>query len=120
MSVPLSASKYTGPPSYYVGPYLTFPGPLDDGTYHAALQDVRIELRRQWWAGPVPVTPFIGGSFPTHAYQTVGEAVPGRHRRDLQLGVSAGVDLDRILPGAYVHGRYAYGAMERVDDFPFT
>jgi hypothetical protein len=121
VSLPLIASKYTGPPSYYVGPYLTFPGPLDDGTYHAAFQDLRIELRRQWWAGPVPVTPFVGVSFPTHAYETVGEAVPGRHRRDLQFGASTGLNLDRILPrGSYVESRYAYGTMEQVDDIPFT
>ena len=55
-----------------------------------AFQDVRVELRRQWWVGPVPVTPFVGGSFPTHEYETVGEAVPGRHRWDLQAGASAG------------------------------
>jgi hypothetical protein len=103
-----------------VGGQLTFPGPLDDGTYHGAFQDVRIELRRQWWAGPVPVTPFVGVSFPTHAYETQGEAVPGRHRRDLQIGASTGVNLDVIRVGSYVEGRYAYGTMEPVDGFPFT
>ncbi|HEX6464424.1 MAG TPA: hypothetical protein VFZ98_08225 [Vicinamibacterales bacterium] len=120
MSLPVIASKYTGPPSYSVGPYLTFPGPLDDGRYHAALQDVRLELRRGWWAGPVPIAPFVGFSFPTHRYETVGEAVPGRHRRDLQVGASAGVDLGRVLRGAYVEGRYAYGAMQRINNLPFT
>jgi hypothetical protein len=120
VSIPFIASKYTGPPSYFVGPFLTYPGPLDDGTYHAAVQDLRIEVRRQWWAGPVPVTPFVGGSFPTHDYETVGEAVPGRHRWDLQVGASTGVDLDRILPGSYVHVRYAYGRMQEVNTFPFT
>jgi hypothetical protein len=120
VSIPFIASKYTGPPSYMVGPFPTYPGPLDDGTYHAAFQDLRIELRRQWWAGPVAVAPFIGGSFPTHDYETVGEAVPGRHRWDLQAGASAGVDLDRILQGSYVHVRYAYGRMQEVNDLPFT
>jgi len=120
VSLPFIASKYTGPPSYYVGPYLTHPGPLDDGTYHDAFQDIRVEVRRLWWAGPVPVAPFVGASFPTHDYETVGEAVPGRHRRDVQFGANASVDLDRILPGAYVHGRYAYAAMERVRNLPFT
>jgi hypothetical protein len=120
VSVPFIASKYTGPPSYFVGPFLTYPGPLDDGSYHAAFQDVRIELRRQWWAGPVPVTPFFGGSFPTHEYETVGEAVPGRHRWDLQAGASAGVDLDRLLPRSYAQVRYAFGRMEEVNNFPFT
>jgi hypothetical protein len=120
VSLPFIASKYVGPPSYSVGGHLTTPGPLDDGTYHAAFQDLRLELRRRWWAGPVPIAPFVGFSFPTHDYQTVGEAVPGRHRRDLQVGASAAVDLDRVLPGGYVEGRYAYGAMQRIDNLPFT
>jgi hypothetical protein len=120
VSLPFIASKYTGPPSYFVGTHLTLPGPLDDGTYHAAFQDLRIEVRRLIWAGPVALAPFVGASFPTHDYETVGEAVPGRHRRDLQFGTNAGADLDRLLPGLYVQGRYAYGIAERVNNFSFT
>jgi hypothetical protein len=120
VNLPFIVSKYTGPPSYFVGPYQTFPGPLDDGKYHAAFQDVRVEVRRVWWAGPVPLAPFVGASFPTHAYETVGEAVPGRHRRDVQIGANIGVDLDRVRPGSYVQGRYAYGAMQRINHLPFT
>ena len=120
VSLPFIASKYTGPPSYFVGTHETHPGPLDDGTYHAAFQDVRVEVRRLFWAGPVAVAPFFGASFPTHKYETVGEAVPGRHRRDVQFGANAGIDLDRISPGSYVHGRYAYATAERLDNFPFT
>lgn len=119
-TLPFIASKYIGPPVYFVGPYLTKPGPLDDGTYHAAFQDGRVEARRQWWAGPVPITPFVGFSFPTHAYETEGEAVPGRRRWDLQAGASTGVDLDRVLRGSYAHVRYAYGRMQQVNNFPFT
>jgi len=120
VTLPFIASKYTGPPAYFVGPFLTFPGPLDDGTYHGAFQDVRVELRRQWWVGPVPVAPFVGAAFPTHSYETVGEAVPGRDRRDLQVGASAGVNLDRLRDGSYLQVRYAYGTMQRVNDIPFT
>ena len=120
VSLPFIASKYTGPPSYFVGTHLTFPGPLDDGTYHTAFQDLRIEVRRLMWAGPVALAPFVGGSVPTHDYQTVGEAVPGRHRRDLQFGTNAGADLDRLVSGLYVQGRYAYGIAERVNNFSFT
>jgi hypothetical protein len=120
ISLPVIASKYTGPPSYFVGPYQTFPGPLDDGKYHAAFQDVRIEVRRLWWAGPVPIAPFVGVSVPTHHYETVGEAVPGRYRRDLQVGANTGVDLDWPLKGSYVQGRYSYATMQQVDDLPFT
>lgn len=120
VSLPFIASKYTGPPSYFVGTHETHPGPLDDGTYHAAFQDLRVEVRRLFWAGPVALAPFVGVSLPTHDYETVGEAVPGRHRRDLQFGANAGLDLDRIVPGSYVHSRYAYAAAERVNDFRFT
>jgi hypothetical protein len=120
VSLPYIASKYTGPPSYFVGPYETHPGPLDDGNYHAAFQDVRLEVRRLWWAGPIPLAPFVGASFPTHDYETVGEAVPGRHRRDVQVGASVGLNLDHILPGSYVHARYGYGTMARIANHPFT
>jgi hypothetical protein len=120
VSVPFIGSKYTGAPVYFVGGRETHPGPLDDGTYHGALQDLRVEIRRLLWVGPAAVTPFVGASFPTHDYETVGEAVPGRHRRDVQFGANAGIDLARILPGSYLHGRYAYAIAERTNGFPFT
>jgi hypothetical protein len=120
VSLPFIASKYTGPPVYFVGGVQTHPGPLDDGTYHGAFQDVRLEVRRLFWAGPIPVAPFIGASFPTHHYETVGEAVPGRRRRDFQLGASVGVNLDRLLTSAYVHGRYGYATAQRIGGFVFT
>jgi hypothetical protein len=120
LSLPFIASKYTGPPSYFVGPFKTDPGPLDDGAYHSAFQDVRVEVRRLFGAGPVALAPFVDASFPTHNYETAGEAVPGRHRRDIQVGANAEFDLDRISPGSYVNGRYAYGRAERLETFPFT
>src|SRR5256884_123094 len=72
------------PPRSTLFPYPTL--------FRSAFQDVRVEARRLWWAGSVPVAPFVAGSFPTHDYETVGEAVPGRHRRDFQIGASVGVD----------------------------
>jgi hypothetical protein len=119
ISLPFVASKYTGPPVYFVGGIETHPGPLDDRTYHAAFQDIRLEVRRLCWAGPIPIAPFIGVSIPTHDYETVGEAVPGRHRRDLQIGANAGINLDRVLAGAYAHGRYAYAVAEEIEGFAF-
>ena len=120
VNLPFIASTYTGPPVYFVGGVETHPGPLDDGTYHGAFQDLRVEVRRLFWAGPIPVAPFIGASLPTHDYETVGEAVPGRHRRDLQVGANIGVNLDRLLAGAYVHGRYGYATAQRIEGFAFT
>jgi hypothetical protein len=120
VGLPFIASKYTGPDVYFVGGVETHPGPLDDRTYHGAFQDLRLEVRRLFWAGPVPVAPFIGASFPTHGYETIGEAVPGRGRRDLQVGASIGVNLDRVLDGAYAHGRYGYAAAQRIQGLAFT
>ena len=110
IGVPFIASKYTGPPSYFVAGIQTFPGPLDDGTYHASIQDFRIEMRRLFIAGPVALTPFAGGTVPSHEYETKGEAVPGRGRPELQLGASVGLLLDRLLPSAYGHLRYGLAA----------
>jgi hypothetical protein len=120
VNLPFIASKYTGPQVYFVGGVETHQGPLDDGAYHGAFQDLGVEVRRLFWAGPIPIAPFIGASFPTHDYETVGEAVPGRHRRDLQFGVNVGVDLDRLLAGAYAHGRYGYGTAQQIEGFAFT
>jgi hypothetical protein len=120
VSLPFIASKYTGPPSYFVGPFETLPGPLDDGSYHAAFQDLRVEARRMFLKGPLAVAPFIGGLFPTHDYQTIGEAVPGRHRREIQFGAGASARLDPLLGDGSVHVRYTYAAAERVNNFPYT
>jgi hypothetical protein len=120
VTLPFIASRYTGPPVYFVGGHETHPGPLDDGSYHAAFQDVRIELRRLFWTKSIAVAPFGGISFPTHDYETVGEAVPGRHRRDYQVGASAGADLGGASPTAYVQVRYAYGKLQEIESIPFT
>ena len=118
LSLPFIAAKYTGPSAYVVGGILTRPGPLDDRTYHGALQDLHAELRRECRVGPVAIAPLIGVTLPSHDYETHGEAVVGRHRRELQAGASAGTDLNRILPHTYVHGRYGLAAAERLHGFP--
>lgn len=117
VSLPFIAAKYTGPDEYFVGPFATHPGPLDDRTYHAAFQDLHVEARRVFWAGPVAVAPLAGVTIPTHDYETHGEAVVGRHRRELQIGAAAGADLNRIVPRSYIHGRYSIAAAERVHGF---
>jgi hypothetical protein len=117
IGVPFIASKYTGSPSYFVAGIETFPGPLDDGQYHGAVQDFRVEIRRLFMAGQVAVTPFAGGSVPSHDYETRGEAVPGRGRFELQVGASVGLPLDRLLPGTHLHVRYGLGAAPRENGY---
>jgi hypothetical protein len=117
VSLPFIATKYTGPSEYFVGGIATHPGPLDDRTYHGAFQDLHVELRRASSLGAVAIAPMAGVTLPTHAYETEGEAVVGRHRRELQAGAAAGADLNSILPRTYVHGRYTLSAAERLHGF---
>jgi hypothetical protein len=118
ISLPYVATKYTGPDEYNVGKYPVHPGPLDDRTYHGTLQDLHIEARRVCWVKSVAIAPVVGVTIPTHDYATEGEAVPGRHRRELQVGATAGADLNRILPRTYAYGRYAVASAERIEGFP--
>ena len=118
VGLPYIRSKYTGPDIYFVGGIPTTPGPLDDGLYHGAFQDLHAEARRRFEFTRVAVAPFGGITIPTHEYETQGEAVPGRHRTDFQIGASVGTDLGKWLPSTYVHGRYALAASEKIDDIP--
>jgi hypothetical protein len=117
ISVPFIATKYTGPQEYFVGGHATHSGPLDDKAYHGAVQDVRVEARRVCWAGPIAFAPLASVVIPSHDYETHGEAVPGRHRRELQVGVTAGADLNRIIPRTYLHGQYSLATAERLHGF---
>jgi hypothetical protein len=86
-------------------------GPLDDGRYHGDFQDVRADLRLLVRAQPVAVTPVLGVNIPSHRYEVVGEAVPGKRTRE----VFAGLNVGRALGSrAYVHGRYVYSWVEKV------
>jgi len=118
VGLPYIRSKYTGPDVYFVGGIPTTPGPLDDRSYHGAFQDLHAEARRMFELNRVAIAPFVGITIPTHEYETRGEAVPGRHRTDFQMGASVGTDLGKWLPSTYVHGRYALAAAEKIDDIP--
>jgi hypothetical protein len=117
VSLPFISSKYTGPPTYIAAGIVTHAGPLDNGQYHSAFQDLHFEVRRMFVAGPVVIAPLIGVGVPTHEYEFEGESAPGRHRKELQLGVGASTD---IVPRTEINARYAYTTLERVDGFPYT
>lgn len=109
-SLPFVASKFTGtfPPGVLLGP-------LDaDRKYHGDFQDFRGELRYMALAGDLAVTPFVGFNLPTHEYEVVGEAVPGKRTKELFFGVAAGRSLEPFLDKAYVQARYAFSVVEKV------
>ncbi len=91
-------------------------GPADTGAYHPTFQDSRIALRYNALNTAFVVTPYIAVAFPTHNYETRGHSAAGRALRELQMGVNVGRDLEAVLPGSYIHGRYSYAVVERVEE----
>jgi hypothetical protein len=98
----------------FVGPHPH--GPADTGVYHPTFQDARIGLRYNVINRSYVLTPFIGVVFPTHDYETRGHSAAGRALSELQMGVNIGRDLEGVIPGGYVHGRYSYAVVEGVED----
>jgi hypothetical protein len=110
VALPVVRSKYSG----------TFPHPggLDDGAAHMSVQDLRVDVRYRLTQGPLMVTPFVGSIVPATDYEYFAHAAPGRRVRELQVGTYVAGTLDRIMPGLFVQGRYAYGFAEQILDIP--
>jgi hypothetical protein len=70
------------------------PHTIDDGAWHGAVTDVRLEARFNASLRPLSITPFFGAVVPTHRYETFGHAVPGRDLREYQFGVAFGRQLE--------------------------
>ncbi len=107
-SVPLASSIYQG----------THPHPteVDDGTYHTTMTDLRLEAHYQLALEPVAIAPYLAYVVPTHHYQTLGHAAPGRELHELWMGFVAGKSLDRYVPRTYIQTRLNYARVEKVAD----
>ena len=85
---------------------------------HSAFQDVSVGAHynlvhvRHTFSLMTSVTAGV----PSHAYEYVGEAVVGFGLRELSLSVDAGQQLNVLLPGLSVDGRYAYTFVQHVLD----
>jgi hypothetical protein len=118
--IPWVAAKYEGPSPHPLvdlsGPTPTFYGvtPVDDGTYHQTFQDFRFDIRYNIAKRWMVLTPFIGSTMPSHDYTYFAHAAPGRDQKEFQVGVSGAKLLDRMVPGLFVQGRYAYGVTEKI------
>lgn len=112
IGLPLVISRYQG-----VNPHQPDnPDRLDDGDWHATFQDVRFAVRYNVIRGAAAVTPFIGTSVPSHAYEYWAHAAPGRRLREIHAGVAAAKLLDDVVPGLFLQGRYSFAVAERVLD----
>lgn len=114
-SIPYFAKRYNPPHGQdpfapYSGRHLFPDGtvPLDDGHYHGSFQDVGLRLRYNLTARPFMITPYVEFNTPSNDYLFFSHAATGTHVRSLGLGVYLGGALDRIIPNAYIQGRYGY------------
>jgi hypothetical protein len=124
VGIPWIASKYTGTTPHPLVdasgavPVLYGANPIDDGSYHQTFQDFRFDVRYNLTKRGLVLTPFVGSILPSHDYTYFAHAAPGRHLKELQLGMSAARLLDAVVPGLFVQGRYSYGFTERILDIP--
>jgi hypothetical protein len=107
--LPFQALQYIGSKTMYPHPG---GGKYDDGSTHYTLTDFRADVRYQLLEEPFALTPIIGFSAPAANYETVGNAVAGRHLDQLHIGAAAG----RIIgDDFYVHLLYTFSLVQRCD-----
>jgi hypothetical protein len=118
-NVPLVFARYTDddePP-----PFLPFL-PVDQcRCWHAGWQDFGVGMRFNLvdtFDHVIVVTPSLSAGAPSHDYAYRGEAVIGRHLKELRVGADASYRVDALSPNLSVGGRYTYAIVERVLDVP--
>jgi hypothetical protein len=123
-ALPLVASKFTGDPvSPFAAPHPQplYPGvnPLDDGSYHALLQDFRFNVRYNLVkTRGFALTPFIGSIVPSHDYEVFAHAAPGRDLNELSFGLSAAKVFESRVPGVFLQVTYFYGVAQQILNIP--
>jgi hypothetical protein len=104
------ASKWDHPQ----GPLFLRPhGPLDNGSFHPMFQDAHLGLRYNVARRRLVVTPFIGFTIPTHAYEVRGHSAVGLGFKEFLVGVNVGRRLGPLLPNGYVQVRYSFAMHKR-------
>jgi hypothetical protein len=110
VGLPYIAGKYDGS-----NPHLLVRGDpstavtVDNGDYHGAFQDFRLNVRYALTQGPLKVTPLFQAIIPSHDYPSFGHAAIGFDETEYRVGVNLGRRLNPILPKMYVQGQYAFG-----------
>ena len=105
-ALPLVQSRYYGPRPH--------PTEVDDGDEHTTVTDLQVALHFQWLTDPVAIAPYIAAVIPTHDYETLGHAAPGKGLGEQWVGFYAATSLHEWIPHSYVQGRYNYAFVERV------
>jgi len=80
------------------------------------LQDLGLTSRFNLLNGATALAASLSLGAPSHDYEYRGEAVVGRHLRELRLALDVGQRLDFLSPRLAVQGRYSYAFVEEVLD----
>jgi hypothetical protein len=112
VSLPVQMLTYDGMPYVHPGG-----GKYDDGKMHTTLTDLRAGLRYQVLDEPVALAPHLAVSIPVADYETVGNAVAGRHLKMLHAGLGLGFLMGNA---AYTHLAYEFTLAEAYDRHPRT
>jgi hypothetical protein len=120
-SIPYLSAKWVAPPAdqqvnSLVAVHVFQDGsvPLDDGNYHGDFQDLAVRVRYNLFAHPFMITPYAEFGTPSNDYLFYSHAIVGRNVKSAGIGVFLGGTLDRILPNAYLSGRYGYDWDQKV------
>jgi hypothetical protein len=117
--VPFVFAKYLGPPP---PPGIPEPPMVRDVDkcycWQQAWADFGLTARYNLFNGAAALTPSVSYGLPSHDYAYRGEAVVGRHLKEIRLAVDAGLRLDAISPRLALQGRYSYAWVEQVLDVP--
>ncbi|ACY17087.1 hypothetical protein [Haliangium ochraceum] len=114
-NVPVMTTRYDYPGAdQAAGEYTDLPphGANDDGDYHTALQDFRLDVRYAVSNDLLGFSPHIGVSIPMSDYETVGYGAIGRGLKQLILGAAVGKFFVSGVPGLYLHGHYEFHLVE--------
>lgn len=90
------------------------PGPADDGSFHATVQDLQVGGRYRLGTDVWAVTPFTLFTTPVADYEVLAHAAQGLKLKQLEFGASVGRIL--LAGGAakgYLQGLYGYSIVER-------
>ncbi len=105
-SLPLVESQYHGTKPH--------PTEVDDGSWHATITDLRMEVHYQLLLAPLAIAPYVAYVLPTHDYETLGHAAPGRGLDETWVGVAVGKTLDRWIPRTFISARFTYAFVQAV------
>jgi hypothetical protein len=110
VQLPVLGLQYRG--ADFEGEIIRPHGRYDDKSTHFVATDFRLDIRYGIIEDPFALAVKVGGSIPTHEYETQGFTSAGRGLKQLHLHVAAGRTLEPFLPALYFHAQYTFNLVE--------